>query len=81
METKTIKISKESYQWLCQEAGRLQEKEKKKVSIDDALKFVQNKMKGRLSDVAGGWKMTDKEVETFMGDLKKGWKRWKIESV
>ena len=81
METKTIKISKENYQWLCQEAGKLQEKEKRSVSIDEALTFVHRKVKKRLSTLAGGWKMSDKEVKTFIEDLEKGWKRWKIESV
>ena len=35
-------------------------------------------MNGKISDLAGAWKMDDKEVETFMEDLDKGWKRWKI---
>lgn len=81
METKTIKISKKNYEWLCQLAGKLQEKEKKSVSLDEALTNIHTKMKKRLSDIAGGWKMTDREVDTFMKDLEKGWKRWKIESV
>ena len=80
METKTIKISKENYEWLCEEAGKLQVKEKKSISIDGALTYI-HKSKKRLSELAGGWKMSDKEVEVFMEDLRKGWKRWKIESV
>lgn len=37
--------------------------------------------KVKLSDLVSKWKMTDKEVETFMKDLEKGWKRWKIETI
>ncbi|MEK6953144.1 MAG: hypothetical protein AABX29_09095 [Nanoarchaeota archaeon] len=81
METKTIKISKENYEWLCEEAGKLQAKEKKTVSIDEALSKLHKKMNGKISDLAGAWKMDDKEVETFMEDLDRGWKRWKLESA
>lgn len=28
----------------------------------------------KLSDLAGSWKMSDKEAEEFMSELKKGWK-------
>ena len=80
METKTIKISKENYEWLCEEAGKLQAKERRSISIDKILTYM-HKPKKRLSELAGGWKMTDKEVEKFTEDLKKSWKRWKIESV
>ena len=81
METKTIKISKKNYEWLCEEAGKLQSEMKKQISLDEALNQIHKKMTIKFSDLAGLWKMTDKEVETFTEDLKKGWKRWKIESV
>lgn len=32
---------------------------------------------GRLSELAGAWKMSNKEVDIFMKDLRKGWKKWK----
>ncbi|MEK6826069.1 MAG: hypothetical protein AABX08_01555 [Nanoarchaeota archaeon] len=81
METKAIKISKKNYEWLCQEAGKLQTLEKKSVSIDDALTYLHKRVKNKLSDFAGTWKMSDREAEVFMEDLRKGWKKWKIESV
>lgn len=30
----------------------------------------------KFSDLAGTWKMSDKEVEEFMSDLKEGWKKY-----
>ncbi|HLC56353.1 MAG TPA: hypothetical protein VJJ23_03910 [Candidatus Nanoarchaeia archaeon] len=33
---------------------------------------------GRLSDLAGIFKMSDKEVETMFKKLSKGWKKWQI---
>ncbi len=81
METKTIKISKKNYEWLYEEAGKLQAKERKSISIDKTLTYISKKMKKRLSDITGSWRMTDKEVKTFMEDLEKGWKKWRIGSV
>ena len=39
------------------------------------------KSKIKFSDLAGKWEMTDKEVETFMNDPRKGWKKWKIKQI
>lgn len=77
-ETKTIKISEENYGWLCELAGELQKTTKKPVSIDKALSILNQKIKGNLSELAGSWKMTDKETEEFMSSLKQNWKKWKI---
>ena len=69
METKTIKISKKNYHWLCQEAGRLQEKERKMISIDDALTSIHNKMKVNFSDLAGLWKTDKKEADKLLKEI------------
>jgi len=45
------------------------------------IKINDNHKKKRISDLAGFWKMSDKEAEEFLGELKKGWKKWKIESA
>lgn len=76
MSTKAVKLSDENYKWLCEVAGELQSKEKKMVSVDEALSRIKSQIKGRFSDVIGSWKMSDKEIETFKRDLKAGWKKW-----
>ncbi len=75
----SIKISEENYKRLCSLSGRLREKLHKPVSLNDALSFLYSKRK--ISDLAGTWKMSDKEVEGFMSGLKEGWKKWKIKSA
>lgn len=75
----SIKISKENYERLCSLSGRLRETFYMHVSINDAISFLYNKRK--LSDLAGGWKMSDKEMVSLMNDVRKGWKSWKIKSV
>lgn len=76
MLTKAVKLSKENYKWLCEVAGDLQAKEKKMISIDEALSRIKNQVRCKLGDVIGSWKMSDKEVEEFKRDLKSGWKKW-----
>ena len=75
----SIKISEDNYKMLCSLSGKLREKLHKPVSINEAISFL---YKGRkISDLAGAWKMNDKEAEEFMGELKKGWKKWTIRSA
>ena len=81
METKTIKISKRNYEWLCQEAGKLQSEMKKQISIDDTLTQLHKKMTIKFSDLAGLWKMDAKEAGKILKEIEKGWKNWTIESA
>ena len=81
METKTIKISKQNYEWLQEEAGKLKIKEKKSVSIDDTLTYIYEKSKTKFSDLTGLWKMNDKEADNILKEIRKSWKNWKIKSV
>ena len=74
--SKAVKISDDNYRWLCEMAGALQVREGRMKTIDDALNDVKKRLKPRLSDLAGSWKMTDKEAEEMKKDLKKGWARW-----
>ncbi|MDP7141401.1 MAG: hypothetical protein QGH19_01760 [Candidatus Woesearchaeota archaeon] len=76
---KSIKISDENYRTLTKLAGSLQTEIGAPVSIDFAITYIQKK--DRLSDLAGSLKMSDKEVEAFTEELKKGWKRWNIKSA
>ena len=36
---------------------------------------------GKLSDLAGTWRMSDEEVGEFMTYLKNGWKNFKIKNL
>lgn len=75
MVTKTIKISEENYKWLVELSGEMQKELGKPISLDKALKMLH---KGRLSELAGSWKMSDKEAEKIRNNLSEGWKKWKI---
>lgn len=75
----SIKISEENYRILCSLSGKLREELRKPVSINEAISILYKRR--NLSDLAGAWKMSDKEVGEFMGDLKRGWDRWIIKSV
>ena len=75
----SIKISKENYEWLCGMSGELRKKLHKPVSINEAITYLHRR--GELSDIAGTWKMSDKETEELFKNLRKGWKRWIIRSV
>lgn len=75
----SIKISEENYRRLAALSGKLRESLHKPVSINDAISFLYSRRK--ISDLAGAWKMSDKEAEEFMTNLKEGWKKWKIKSA
>jgi len=75
MTLKTIKISEENYRWLAQLSGELQKLLGKPVSLDKTLYLLHH---GNLKDLAGSWKISDKEAETFLKTLSKEWKQWKI---
>jgi len=79
METKTVKISASNYKMIYEYAGELQKELGQPVSIDKTLTFLLHK--SRLSDLAGSWKMSEKEATEMMKNLRKGWGNWKIKSV
>ena len=72
----SIKVSEENYKALCALSGRLREKMHRPVSIDETISFLHKRKK--ISDLAGAWKMSNKEAEEFTNELKKGWKKWTI---
>ncbi len=79
-ESKTIKVSKETYAELSQIAGELQIKLKRPVSLDDAIKHLTKKRKKgtKISDLAGSWDMTDEEAAKIEAAIDESWKKWKI---
>ncbi len=75
METKTIKISEVNYRRICEYAGELQKEIGKPVSVDKTLgTLLQRK---DLSDLAGSWKMNEKEAKIIFKNVRKGWNTWK----
>ena len=77
----SIKISDENYKWLSSLSGELRKYLQRPVSINEAINYLQKKENQKISDLAGTWKMSDKEAGEFLGNLKKGWAKWKIKSV
>ena len=79
-ESKSIKVSKETYAELSEIAGELQLKLKRPVSIEEAIKHLTKRRKKgiKISDLAGSWKMSDKEAAEIKASLGEAWKNWKI---
>ncbi len=75
----SIKISEENYEKLSDLSGRLRQKLKKPVSINDAISYLYKTTK--LSDLAGSWKMSDMEADDFIKSIRKDWKKWATKSV
>ncbi len=78
-ELKAIKVSKETYAELSSIAGELQVKLKRPVSIEEAMKhLIKRRKKGaKISDLAGSWNVTDKEVKEIKASISQAWEEWK----
>lgn len=79
MEAKTVKISEENYRRIHEYAGELQKEVGKPVSVDKTLGILLQRKE--LSDLAGSWKMSEKEAKTIFKSVRKGWNTWKRISV
>ncbi len=75
----SIKISEENYKKLCELSGKLRERLHKPVSINEAISYLYKRRK--ISELAGAWKMNDREAAEFMAGLQEGWKKWKTRSA
>jgi len=75
---KTIKISKETYARLSEIAGELQMRLKRPVSLDETVQYlITLKGKGvKITDLAGSWDVSEKEVEEIKSSLTEAWKKW-----
>ncbi len=78
-ESKTVKISREMYERLCEVAGELQTKLKRPVSLDEAMAYWLKEKKLMVSDFAGAWSMSEKEEANILKNLRKGWSGWKFQ--
>ncbi|MBI2676016.1 MAG: hypothetical protein HYX24_06165 [Candidatus Aenigmarchaeota archaeon] len=80
MPLKTIKIGEKSYKELNRYAGTLRVMENRPVSLNEALlNLLKKNRDADIGRFAGGWKMTDKELERIKADLGNLWKTWKTE--
>lgn len=77
---KTIKIKDETYKWLVSVSGTFQQELGEPVSLDKTLNLIKENYvkKPKLSDLAGTWKMSDKEAKMIKKKIAEGWKRWRI---
>lgn len=79
-ETKTVKISKETYAKLSEIAGGLQMRLKRPVSLDEAMEYLigQRGKGAKISDLAGSWDISDKELAEIKASLSEAWKLRKL---
>ena len=78
---KSIKVTEDTYRKINALVGFLREKEKRPVSMNDAISKVLSEVrlaKPKLSDFAGSWKMSDREAKKLKKDIRGLWKTWKI---
>lgn len=77
--SRSIRIDEKTYRKLCEEAGKLQARFKRPVSIDEAIWHLMKmpKVPNRISDLAGAWDVTNEEVELITRSLSEGWRRWR----
>ena len=78
VETKTVKINKETYAKLCEIAGELQSKLKRPVSLDEAMEHLLKEKTLKTTDFAGAWSMSDEEEAEIMKSLREAWAHWKF---
>jgi predicted CopG family antitoxin len=79
MTTKSIRISEEIYKELFKAAGQLQTELKCPVSIDETIKILLDSFKpNKISDLAGGWDVSEEEIEAIKKSIKDGWRRWSL---
>ncbi|HEC38437.1 MAG TPA: hypothetical protein ENI29_09380 [bacterium] len=73
MATKSIKVSQNTYEKLVEFAGYLQSKQKRKISIEETIKYLLRK---RISNFSESWEMSDREYEELKKKIGGVWKTW-----
>ena len=75
---KTVKVDEETYRKINAVVGVLREKEKKPVSMNEAISKILSEAKiSKPSDFAGSWDIRDEESEKLKKDIRGLWKSWK----
>ena len=76
---KTIRVDEETYSRLVEQAGRLQTKLRRSVSLDEAVRYLMETCaaRGSVVDLAGSWEVTDEEFREIRDGLEEGWEKWR----
>ncbi len=75
---KSIKVKEELYNRLNRYVGMLRVKERRPVSMNDAIsELLKTEKRGDIMSFAGTWTMTDKEAEKMKKGISDLWKSWK----
>jgi len=72
----TVKVSKETYERLNEEAGKLRARLHRPVSIDEVLDSAIKAKAQRPSDFAGTFELSDAEANNIAQYLGEFWSRW-----
>lgn len=75
---KTIKVDERTYRLLNELVGEMRAEEKRPVSMNEALSRLLIRKKRNIMDLAGAWKMSDKEAEKIKRDIKRRRRSWTI---
>ena len=81
---RSVRVEEKTYRKLSQASGRLQAILGRPVSLDEAIWYLLKAPRehGKISDLAGGWDMSEAEAEEIQKAIREGWKRWKqVQSV
>jgi hypothetical protein len=76
---KTIRVDEETYSRLVEQAGRLQTKLRRSVSLDEAVRYLMETCaaRGSVVDLSGSWEVTDEELREIRDGLEEGWEKWR----
>jgi len=77
---RSVRVEERTYRKLSREAGRLQTQFGRSVSLDETIWSLLRgpREEGRITDLAGTWRVTDAEIRDFERALREGWSRWKV---
>jgi len=77
---RSVRVEERTYRKLSQTTGRLQSVWGRPVSIDEAIWYLLKapKEENKISDLAGSWEMSEREVREIERVLREGWSRWKL---
>jgi hypothetical protein len=72
----TIKVSKETYEKLNEQAGKLRARLRRPVSIEEVLDSAMRGHSQRPSDFAGTLVLSDREAEEIAQKMDEFWSKW-----
>lgn len=73
----SIRVNDELYRELNKVAGELRVELGRPVPLEEVLARLLEARRLKLGDLAGAWKMSDREAEEILRGLKGFWSNWK----